>query len=277
MFNILNSGNNIAMSKFKFINLVDTLFLSISTFFITFAWVQFFAKNLIISLIFSAFLTCAILFVLLYLKSKKISASHQLTEQNKNLTLFKLAIQTMPNIKLTSNIKKLLPATYQPKCKTGDIYFIKNGITHIITFCFDENLTQTRLLEIVKTKQVDYISIIYLNLNSDVEHISKAFKDKKIELISLDSLFKIFNQKNIIIDTSNIDLSKHKITLKELLKNILARNKSKGYFISGLILLFTSIIIPYKIYYVVFSSILFVLSILCRFKPKGKNSSTIFD
>ena len=50
-----------------------------------------------------------------------------------------------------------------------------------------------------------------------------------------------------------------------------------GYFISGLILLLTSLIIPYKIYYVVFSSILFLLSLICRLRPKNKINKSIFD
>lgn len=277
MFNTLNYVNNVVMSKFKFVNIVDTLFLSVVTFFITFAWIQFFIKNLILSLICSAFITGAILFIILWFKSKKTINNQHLSEQSHNLALFKIAIQTMSNLKLTTTLKKLLPRTYQPKSCKGDINFIKDGTLYLITCCFDEKLTETKLLEIIKLKNASNIIIICSNLNSDIEVISKAFKNKTIELISLDQLFKIFNQKNISINTSHIDLSKHKVTLKQIFKNSLSRNKSKGYFISGLVLLFTSLIIPYKIYYVVFSSILFVLSIICRFKPKSAHSTTIFD
>ena len=66
------------------------------------------------------------------------------------------------------------------------------------------------------------------------------------------------------------------LQIKDILKNSLSRSHAKGYFISGLILLFTSLIIPFKIYYVVFSSVLFILSILCKFKPSPPNTNTLF-
>ena len=269
--------NNIVMSKFKFINLFDAIFLSIASLFIVFVWIQFFVKNIILSLIFSIFITLGIIVVFKWLKNKKMFKLNQLVSKSNNLILFKLAIQTMPNTKLNILIKKLIPKQYLAKTVKGDIIFTKNNCNHLITTYFQSDLTEYKLLEIVKTKSAANINLICTNFSPEVGLISKAFKNKTINLITIEQLFEMFTNKNITIDTSNIDLSKHKITLKETLKNSLSRNKSKGYFISGLVLLFTSIIIPYKIYYVVFSSVLFLLSILCRFKPTVKHSRTLFD
>jgi VIT1/CCC1 family predicted Fe2+/Mn2+ transporter len=90
-------------------------------------------------------------------------------------------------------------------------------------------------------------------------------------------LYQLFKQNNITINTGHIDLAKAKLSLKDVLKNSLNRSHAKGYFISGLILLFTSLIVPFKLYYIIISSTLFTLSLLCMFKPTTKSSKSLFD
>jgi len=265
------------MSRFKFVNIVDTIFISLATLLIIFAWIQFFIKNFLLSLLLSTALSIGVLFIIRYFKSKKYSNQQTKLNQLSNLEIFKLAILTMPSTKLATIIKKLLPYKYLPHTNKGDINFTKNNTTNTFTFYYSNDLNEPKLLELIKTKPAQNLTIFCLNYSQEVKTIATAFKNKHIELINIEQLFDIFNTKNISLDTSHIDLTKHKITLKEILKNTISRNKSKGYFISGLVLLLTSLIIPYRIYYVVFSSILFILSLICRFKPVPKFNKSIFD
>jgi len=265
------------MSKFKFINIVDVIFLSILTFFIIFAWVQFFLKNFLLSLFVSAILACSVMLIVKHIKSRKYSSKQQSLANTSNLTRFKLAIQTMQTSKLVSIIKKLIPSKYLPKTTNNDIYFKKNESEHIFTFYYSAPLNDSKVLDIIKNKKADNIIIFCSTFDKDAKLVSSAFKNKKIELINLEQLYQLFNSKNIEIDTKNIDLNKSKISFKEIIKNSLSRKKSKGYFISGLILLFTSIIIPYRLYYVLFSSALFLLSLLCRVQPAEQINHSIFD
>ena len=220
-------------------------------------------------------LSVAVIFCIKWFKNKKNAYKQAITISNDNLIRFKLSIQTMSNLKLTSLIKKLIPASYSPKISKEDITFTKNNETHVFSLYYSSQLDESKLLEIIKTKKTN--NLVVFCSNKDAKLISTAFKDKKIELINIEQLYEIFNTKNIQIPTDNIDLNKSKVSLNEVLKNSLSRNKSKGYFISGLVLLFTSLIIPYKIYYVVFSSVLFLLSLLCRIKPIQKTNYSIFD
>ena len=265
------------MSKFKFINIIDTAFLSILTFLIIFAWVQFFAKNLLLSLFVSAILAIAVMLGARWLKSRKYNASQQIIANNANLIKFKLTVQTMPTAKLASMIKRLIPTKYLAKTNKGDIVFTKDTQSFTFTFYYSTPLNEAKVLELIKTKTADNLAIFCSSHDKEAKLVSTAFKNKKIELVDLEQLYQIFNQNNIALNTDHIDLNKSKITLKEILKNSLSRDKSKGYFISGLVLLFTSIIIPYRIYYVVFSSVLFLLSLLCRLKPATKVNHSLFD
>ncbi len=265
------------MSRFKFVNIVDSLFISVVIFFIIFAWIQFFVKNILLSLFLSAiFSSLAILFIR-WLKAKKYTSTQNKLTQSSKLASFKIAIQSMPHQKLITLIKKLIPAEYNPKTIKGDISFVKNNSSTIFTFYYLGELNDIMLLNIIKNKTADKFVIFCSNFNQEADIIARSLKNKNIDIINLEQLYEIFNKNNISVDTGHIDLNKHKITLKGILKNSISRNKSKSYFVSGLVLLLTSLIVPFKLYYVIISSILFVLSLLCRLKPTIKTNKSIFD
>lgn len=265
------------MSKFKFINTVDTIFLAFVILFVCFAWIQFFIKNIILSLFISLILSFGIILTLNYFKSKKYKNTQSILKRDYDFSCFRVAIQTMSVLKLTSTIKKIIPHKYCPKSIKGDIHFIKNGESYILTFYYIDELKHNSLLNIVKNKICDNLIVFCSSYTQEAKSISGVFTNKSIELIDLEQLFEILNSKNVLIDTSNINLEKPKKTIKQILKNIISRDKSKSYFIGGIVLLFTSLIIPYKIYYILFSSALFILSVICRLKPYSKPNTSIFE
>ena len=265
------------MSKFKIVNLVDIVFVSVAIFLIFFAWVQFFLKNILLSLFVSVILSISLMLLLKFIISQKHCSTQTALAKQDNIAKFKLAVQTMSNLKLNQLIKKLIPKECSPSAKNGDIAFTKNGISYLITQFYSSELNDIKLLDIIKTKRCANLIIFCNTISTNIQSVITAFKNKKITIITLDDLYEICEQKNIAVDTSNIELNKPKLTIKKILKNSISRKKSKGYFVSGLVLLFSSIIIPYRIYYVVFSTILIALSLVCRLQPISATSNKIFD
>ena len=270
------SVNNMVMSKFKFVNIVDLVFITICTFILMFAWVQFFVKSLFLSLFVSVLLTFTLMIVVRVFKSRKYNAQQLILTNNTNLIKFKLAIQTMPTLKLAQIIKQLIPTEYNPKISKNTITFIKNGSTHNFALYYSSELNENNILEILKTYNCNNIVIFCSGYNRQVKEISTSFNNISVELISLEQLYEIFNKNDVNIPTDNITLNQPKSTLKQILKRSVSREKSKGYFISGIILLISSILVPYKIYYLVFSSLLIILSLVCRIKPNQKINTDLF-
>ena len=262
------------MSKFKFVNILDLIFLSIATFLIIFAWLQFFLKNILISLLLSTIISLAILFLIRFIKEKKHSSIQKKMDETSNITKFTLTLQTLPSLKFNQYIKKLIPQNLNPHIQKGDVIFTKNNISTICTYSGE--LNENKLLEIIKTKTSNNLIIFCTDYSANTKTLSNSFKNKTIKLVKLEELYEVFNKNNIIIDTTNINLNKSKITFKEILLGAISKDKSKGYFISGLIFLFTSLIIPYHAYYVIFSTVLIGLSIICRLKPQSKISKINF-
>ena len=86
-------------------------------------------------------------------------------------------------------------------------------------------------------------------------------------------LFKKYNS----FPNFNIKLKDNKINKKEVIKStIFSKKNSKHYFISGIIILISSLFIRYSIYYIVFATLLFIFSAISFFK-KPKHIDTIID
>ena len=96
---------------------------------------------------------------------------------------------------------------------------------------------------------------------------SKIFKDKDINFINKSELFAILKNANIQLDDSNINSTVNKIKFKDILQGIFTPNKARGYFLCGLVLIFSSIILPYHVYYVVVGSMLMLFSVICKILP----------
>ena len=261
------------MSKFKFINLLDIVFISLIIFFICFAWIQFFVKNFILSLFLSCLLSIGIILGLHLLKNNKNSRINNSITKSNNLAKFKIALLTLPSTKVTQLIKKLLPKNISFMTKKGDIIFTKDNKVNLYTFYYYNELDDNRLLEIIKTKKADKLTIFCASFTASAKILTTSFTNITINLITFDQLYQLCVDNNITLNTDHIDLTTHKVTIKDILKGFVTKSKSKKYFMSGLIILFTSLIVPHKIYYVVFSTILFTLSLVCKFKhtPNAPN------
>lgn len=255
------------MSKFKFINILDFIFIFVAIFLIFFAWINFFIRNIFLSIFLAVFLSSTIIFCFRYFKLRK-KQKYQLSEKSQiELTKFKFAIQTYSSGKLISVLKKLVPNNCEVKTKNGTLYFLHNNQSWAF-IPFLQNLDDIKLLNLIKNVSAENITIFCTSYDKQAEYVGSVFKNRVIKLVDIEKLFSLLQDKNIEINTDNIDLAKPKISIKEILKNSLQPKNAKGYFISGLVLLFTSLIIPYKIYYVVFSSVLLILSILCKFRKR---------
>jgi len=67
-----------------------------------------------------------------------------------------------------------------------------------------------------------------------------------------------------------INTKELKLNFKTILKNFIQPKKSKQFFWCGFVLIFSSIILPFKTYYLIFGSLFLLASIACKVIPKFK-------
>jgi len=261
------------MSRFKLVNLIDKLFITIACFFITYAWINFYIRDLsstfILSVIFSLAFTYVLFFFLERKKDKKINSSKLDETINKNFLAFRL----MPTKEKLTLLNKVISQNHETKQTTKGIFYKKENLTHcIIVATKIQNLTQEDLINLIENlnQKINCIEIICNQFSSNIN--AEFINNLKIVFIDKQKLYNdYFLKYNIYPDTSILNEKNLKINWKIIFKNFLQEKKAKRYFVLGLVLIFSSIILPLKIYYLIFGTGFLVCSILCKILPKLKH------
>lgn len=255
------------MIKSRLITFIDKIFLSFTVFLIVYAWINFFVGNLFATFILSLIISSSIIFVFYYFfnrkKTKKLSIINYLKDVEEKFLAFSL-LGVKERLKLIYEI-----ASNSYKCekhKDKIVCFDQTKKIVILTHFNSERLTQFELNKLIAGMfKYDEIKIICKEKNPALN--LKIFKNPNIEIISKKELYdEWFLKHSIFPETSFLNTEKMKINLKKILRNFIVRNKAKSYLFCGFILLFSSIILPYHLYYLIFGSLLIIMSILCRFE-----------
>ena len=256
------------MSRFKIINLLDKIFVSICVFLLMFAWINFFLHDLWTSFFISIIFSSACLFLIFCFFNKrqtKIALNKKYSQDiEQNFLAFRLLRQ---NDKLNL-IKQLISKTSECKIKNGSLLFFNEKKCQLFisvnTTSFDEN-TLFEMIEKAE-KGTECLMIICNNTPSGIN--TKILKNLEIKFIDKKELYdNYFFKYSLFPDTQNLNLSKEKITLKMIIKNLIIPAKAKSYFWCGIVLLFSSIILPYRTYYLIFGSLFLIFSILSKLQP----------
>ena len=275
MYKFYQFCNHLYMSKFKIINLFDKLFISISIFLIIYAWINFYVRNLWTTFFLSLIFSAACVFVLYYFlnkKQEKVELGKKNTdEMNKSFLVFRLT----PRKQKMELLYNLLSKKFNTKLDNGILTYIKDEKKHLVIVATHiERISENDLINLVDEFLdivVDVIDIICNDVNPNIN--SKIFVDKKITFITKQKLYlDYFSKYQIFPDNSKINTSITKLRFKDILNNMFIPQKAKSYFFCGLILICSSIILPYHIYYIVFGSLLLIFSILCKILPKLKKN-----
>lgn len=256
------------MSKFKIVNLFDKVFITVAIFLIAYAWINFYVRSLWITFIFSLIVTSAVVFILYYFLNKKSSkiatTNKEKAEINKTFYVFRLTANE-ERLKL---LKKIFENDYKTELKNGMLTYTKDEKLHlVITATKYEIITQNELLCLLDgfdSIKVDFIDVV---CNEQAVSNTNIFKDKTINFINKSELYYLLKNANVKLDDNNINTTVNKIKFKDILKGVFTPNKARGYFLCGLVLIFSSLILPYHVYYVVVGSMLMLFSVICKILP----------
>ena len=134
------------MSRFKIINLIDKVFITITVFLIVYAWINFFIRNLWSTFVLSLIFTSALIFLLFYFlnrkQEKKSNQKNKQKEVNENFLAFRLMSKKQQLSLLCETINKDTICTQ----KKDYLTFNKNGKKHqLIVASNIEKLNQFEL------------------------------------------------------------------------------------------------------------------------------------
>lgn len=223
---------------------------------LSFIWINYYVRNLKISLVSSIIILitfCIIYFPTISIfNSKNFKKKERLKKitQLKNELIFGSALDNAKIISKYLNIE-LIPT------KNPNHYKHNNQDVFI---AFEKNIiTEEDIIKILKSRTSNNITIycIEKDYNINIESIN-------LNIITIDKIQSFIIKDNKF--TSMYQPKKSaKFTAKDYICIILNKNRSKSYFGFGLLLIISSLFTIYHIYYIIMGTILLILSIFSRF------------
>ena len=257
------------MSKYKVINLFDKIFITISIFLLVYAWINFFIRNLWATFLLSLIFTFACIIILFHILNKH---DEKKTLNKKNIQDMEekfLAFRLMSKSNRLNLIKSIIEKTCECKKIKDSLVFQKENKTEQILIVLEkEKLTQFDLINLIQNleKNVNILKVICCDFETNLN--TKILKNLEIEIIPKKKLYEeYFLPYNSLPNCSNLNIKKDRKKFKEIIGNFFISSKAKSYFLCGLVLIFSSIILPYHYYYLIFGSVLLIFSVICKLQP----------
>ena len=253
---------NIKQSKFSKIS--NLIFLTATTFIISFIWINYYIKSIKYSFISSLIISLCfftIYLVFKYYQNRIYSNTLDINKKTENLKFYLL----YSNYK---EIKHTISSAYKLNdlISTKDLnHYIDSKYKKDIYFIFNkETIDKEDIISVYKTRIYNDIEIFCIDQISEYPLI----EDININCHNLlDIKSKIIENDVNIINT--IQLKKTaKPTIKSILCIIFNKSKSKQYFFWGLTLIIISGFTAFYVYYNIIGSILLLLSLYSRFNKK---------
>ncbi|MBQ8749250.1 MAG: hypothetical protein IJW32_05975 [Clostridia bacterium] len=255
------------MNKYRaFIKGIDFAFEVIIVLLLSLIWCRYFIDSLVWSLIATFLVSALISFGIAHRKHKKAILTNEKLLSNKKMEQFR-------NYLLFTNPSEILEKV---KRKTGGETICNNLIISkdriVILFNREKAVTKDEIITLIQnidTTKITIIKILALNIENECSNFVKNISNIRFEIELINEIANNYYEEEIkadeIEDKIKIRFKQNAIiTLKTFLQMFINPKNAKGYLFSAIILVFASLIVPQKIYYYIFASILLILSLTCK-------------
>ncbi len=241
---------------------LDTLFLSVISFFISYATFKTFLSNPIVCLVLAIaiFILCWKIIFPQGIKSwrKKYTSFHE----HKHMEKCNFTLQTSENDAILTFFEQLFAKTFIVEKK--DNYLI---IDKKLLVCFDylSDVNQKRFVlnAYIEANKLGIYEIAIFTESASIDTTSYAKNLKNISIYFFDKVdtYKLMQKYDTYIVDKN---SKVEYKPFSNLKNMsLNKKKARSFLFTSFLLYFSSLFIPFSGYYLIFASLSLILSIIC--------------
>ena len=267
MFISVNNYNMEYRSKLSYI--LDFIFKSVSIFVISFIWIRFFEHNIFLIFLYTSIITTIIVAIstIRTIKNYKKNNISKLEFEKKQNAIYQLNFYSQPEV--LKFFTSLFNANYEVT-KKNDYLILKNEQEKIGVFVnFNFNYVDATYLKSILNKiKLNKLSKVYIFSNDftkELKELCTSLNGIEVKCKTSEDAFKLMRENNIFpAEKVSKKLFKRK-NAKQFFSSILNKGKSKVYFLTGLIFLISSIFMRYNIYYLVFTTIMFLLAMFSYF------------
>ncbi|MBR7090867.1 MAG: hypothetical protein IKC79_00260 [Clostridia bacterium] len=251
----------------RYSRFVDYFFITIGIIILTFCWIRFYTRNATLSLILAIVLGISLGYLAYFVHSRRLHQHNISSRLHRNIQSLEFQLSFASHDTLTEYFHYLLSSQY-PSITTSTTHLVADH--HIIFYPHFSSIVDAQIIRQIVSALPNYthINIIGSQFSKDATALCQSIRNIRINLLTTRQFLDKFHLLDKFTIPNIIDVTQPKLSLRQILSGILDRKKSKTYLILGLLLLFYSFFIPYKIYYLIFGTLLLLLAIFSRFTPQ---------
>ena len=262
------------MKNLKLSIALDSLFIFISAFFLTFAVIRYsgarFALSLVLSILISLLLGCIFL---VYLIVRNDKSSLKLNEEN-NVWLLKTELCFMDKQNLLELFLKFYKQSgFKAEIQNNYIILPEKKCQVFLTFTYEKTDT-TKIIKFYKQTKKEYKTVV-LGIEFTTDAISLVNDlSLRIKLFDLEKVYLALKEQKLLLK-STIQKKVNVLSFLDKMKGVFQKSNGKKALWLGVIILLSANFSFYPIYYIVFGGGMVIFSIILRFF--GKKEIRLFD
>lgn len=265
------------MKKIYLYYFFDVFFRCVIVFLLSFIWIRYFTPSLFLSVILSITMTSVIEIGVQIVKRryhKRQKISHDERQKIENMTNYFVFSSKAKVIDFFFSLAKSKHMTIR---KTSYILVGKNVQKVALFPCFLINdLSEQNVIDIflkVEKENIKKLVICTKSVSIQALNLAKKLPLETVILSGDETYFELVKKYNVFPPTIQLKIQK-KYTFPDFVSSLLNKSRTKGYFYLAIVMLFGSFFSTYKIYYLIMSTFLLVLSFVSfsnvKFNPKKK-------
>ena len=233
---------------------------------ISIVWINYFVRKFSIALTLSILLATGVEIIMYWLYYRSIK-NKQLTNANtaKQLALHNYMLYTALPSQLLY-YANILKQTYCSQIYKDCIVaiFDNKKVCYIPKYSID-SINVMAVIECIRIglrHKADKIIVLTNEICSHAKQYIDNAHGMEIEIYNLSKTINLIIGNQSIPDCP-ITISKNKPTFRQYAGIIFTRAHAKGYLMSGIIIMLSSLIVPYSIYYIIMGTIMLLFALIC--------------
>lgn len=257
---------------------LDSITILAVGFVVMFAWVRFYSKDAVLSAVIAGIVSGTICFLINRFSDKKERKKLGSKTDKKNAEILGLNLLGASNEEVLDFITKVLNNNdctvkkYQNylEMEYNSSQNDMHSTTHSTLICPIFHKIQIELndlilaLKIARNLGKNSINIYGIDTSPEAKNFASKIKNFDIKFFDQ---YDLYSTSQHIHPPVSLNTETAKITFHDCLKFALQKTRARNYLLFGLILIITSFLVPYKIYYLVIGSLLCLTALAVRLLP----------
>lgn len=261
------------MKRYGVSVIVDGIFTGFAVFFtsfIIFGTFSGFAVTWVCSLLVGLLATALAIFVLGKRRNKKLLSAEDLPKKENLMFYLALNYSDDTFIKLFDSFGKTV-------FKTPNGLYIKEADSYLCPVFDFDGVTKNRVAEIYKLLNGKHAFIFAPEFSPEVRALANVFGGK-ITLMDGDDVYELFKKAEMLPPPQKEAKKQTKPqAFKTLMRTVFTRKRAPRYFLFGIAFMLFSFLVPFKLYYIIFGSVMMAFSLASIFVSPAPQAKKFWE